>query len=241
VTGDPPRRPAFPTTRLTLIALACDESGPRAREALTTLCGAYWYPIYAYMRRLGYSREDAEDLTQGFFTRVLEKRYLDDFESGRGRFRTFLLSSAKHFVANERDWARAEKRGGGRLPVPLDDAESRFVREPRHDLTPETLFERQWALALLQRVEDRLRREAGESGKAEQFDLLKSCLIPGGADTGYRALACDLGMTEGALKVAVHRLRRRFRDLLREEIADTVDDPGQVRDELAVLLAALRL
>jgi RNA polymerase sigma factor (sigma-70 family) len=241
VTLDPPRRASFPTTRLTLIELARDQSGPRAREALAILCSAYWYPTYAYIRRLGHSREDAEDLTQGFFARVLEKRYLDDFESGRGRFRSFLLTAAKHFVANERDWARAEKRGGRHLAIPIDDADSRFRLEPRDDLTPEKLFERQWALALLRRVEDRLRAEAEESGKARQFDRLKSCLIPGADDVGYRALALDLEMTEGAVKVAVHRLRRRFRDLLRDEIAQTVADPGQVGDELAHLLAALRL
>src|SRR5262245_816426 len=182
VTEDRPGRAAFPTTRLTLIALAREASGPRAHEALTTLCSAYWYPIYAYIRRLGHSREDAEDLTQGFFTRVLEKRYLDDFESTRGRFRTFLLSSAKHFVANEREVARAAKRGGGRLTVSLDAAENRFALEPRDDLTPEKLFERQWALTLLERVEERLRHEAALSDRAQQFDRLKSCLIPGGGD-----------------------------------------------------------
>jgi RNA polymerase sigma-70 factor (ECF subfamily) len=245
VTEDHPRRAAFPTTRITLIEAACGQPGAQAREALAVLCGAYWYPIYAYLRRLGYLQEDAEDLAQGFFTRMLEKRALGDFQRERGRFRSYLLGALKHFVANEGDRARAQKRGGARPAVPLDDilctAERRYGLEPRDDLTPEKMFERQWALALLGRVEELLRAEAGRAGKGAQFERLKSCLDPGGPDVGYRTLAADLNTTEGAIKVAVHRLRQRFRELLREEISHTVANPGDVGDELRGLMAAIRM
>jgi len=211
---------------------------------MSTLCRAYWYPIYAYVRRLGYSADEAEDLTQGFFTRVLEKHYLRDFQRERGRFRSFLLTALKHFVANERDWAHAQKRGGPRPPLPLDDAlqgaERRYDIEPRDDLTPDRIFERQWALAVLERVQDRLQTEMIESGRQTQFDRLKGLLLGEEADLGYRALAVELETTEGALKVAVHRLRQRFKELLREEIAHTVATPGEVGEELRHLLTALR-
>src|SRR6185369_126036 len=155
-----PRRGSFPTTRITLIHAARNGAGPHAQEALSALCRAYWYPIYAYVRRLGYPAEEAEDLTQGFFTRVLEKHYLRDFQRERGRFRSFLLTSLRHFIANERDWARAQKRGGTRPALPLDEvlstAEGRYSIEPRDNETPERVFERQWAMAVLSRVQDQL-------------------------------------------------------------------------------------
>ena len=204
----------------------------------------YWYPIYAYIRRLGYPQEDAEDLTQGFFARVLEKAYLRDFQRERGRFRSFLLGALKHFIANERDWARAEKRGGASIVVPLDavlrTAEARYGLEPRDSLSPEKLFERQWALALLDRVHGRLRADAAARGKREQFERLKSYLLADDRGDGYRAAADDLKTSEGAIKVAVHRLRARFRDVLREEIAQTVDDPADIGQELRDLMAAIR-
>ena len=241
---DPPRRASFPTTRLTLIHAARIGSGPQAEEALSTLCRTYWYPIYAYVRRHGHSPEEAEDLTQSFFTRVLEKHYLRDFQRERGRFRSFLLTALKHFIANERDWARAQKRGGARPPLPLDDvlrtAEGRYSIEPRHDDTPERIFERQWAMAVLSRVQDRLHAEAERSGKRAQFDRLKGLLIGEDSDSGYRRLAEELGTTEGALKVTIHRLRQRFKELLRDEIAHTVAHRDEVGDELRDLLAALR-
>jgi RNA polymerase sigma factor (sigma-70 family) len=244
VPHDRPRRASFPTTRITLIHAARSGSGPQAEEALSTLCRAYWYPIYVYVRRLGYSAEEAEDLTQGFFTRVLEKHYLRDFQRGRGRFRSFLLIALKHFVANERDWARAQKRGGARPPLPLDDvlamAESRYTIEPRNDETPERIFERQWALAVLGRVQDQLHAEAERTGKRLQFDRLKGLLVGEDGGVGYRELAAELGTTEGALKVSVHRLRQRFKELLRNEIAHTVAHADDVGDELRYLLAALR-
>jgi RNA polymerase sigma factor (sigma-70 family) len=238
------RRPTFPTTRITLIHAARSGSGAQAEEALSTLCRAYWYPIYAYVRRLGYPPDEAEDLTQGFFARVIEKRYLRDFQRERGRFRSFLLTALKHFIANERDWARAQKRGGTRPLLPLDDvlrtAEGRYTIEPRDDETPERIFERQWAMAVLTRVQDRLHEDAEHTGKRAQFDRLKGLLIGEDADLGYRALAAELGTTEGALKVTVHRLRQRFKELLRDEIAHTVAHPEEVGDELRYLLTALR-
>jgi len=242
--ADQPRRAAFPTTRITLIHTAQGEPGADAHAALSTLCDAYWYPIYAYVRRLGHSHEEAEDLTQGFFTRVLDKRSLRDFDRERGRFRSFLLGALKHFIANERDAARAEKRGGGRAPIPLDQvllAGERYTLEPRSDLTPDRIYERQWALTVLTRVQDALREEAIRQGKGAQFERLKGLLVGEGSDEGYRALAVELHTTEGALKVTVHRLRQRFRDVLREEVAHTVADPAQVGSELRDLMAAIRM
>ena len=238
------RRGAFPTTRISLIMAARGETGPDAREALSLLCQAYWYPIYAYVRRLGHAQEDAEDLTQGFFTRVLEKHSLRDFDRERGRFRSYLLGALKHFVANARDWDRAVKRGGAVAVLPLDadlgTAEQRYRLEPRTDLTPEKIFERAWAMAVLARVEEQLRAEDTRDGKGDRFDRLKVFLTGDASEVGYRALASELGTTEGALKVAIHRLRRRFRDLLREEISHTVADGTEVGDELRHLLTALR-
>lgn len=241
---DQPTRGAFPTTRITLIEAACGEPTAAARDALSVLCTAYWYPIYAYIRRHGYRREDAEDLAQGFFTRVLEKHYLRDFERTRGRFRSFLLVALRHFIANERDSAQAIKRGGASTTLPLGavfpSADQRYSLEPRHDLSPEKLFEQQWALAVLGLAQQRLQAEAAHDGKAAQFERLKTSLIGGDLDASYRMIAADLGTTEGAIKVAVHRWRRRFRELLREEISRTVDDPADVGHELRELMRALR-
>ena len=227
-----------------MIHAARSGTGPQAEEALSTLCRSYWYPIYAYVRRLGHAPEEAEDLTQGFFTRVLEKHYLRDFQRERGRFRSFLLAALKHFIANERDWARAQKRGGARRPLPLDDvlptAEGRYSIEPRDDDTPERIFERQWAMAVLSRVQDQLHAEAERTGKRPQFDRLKGLLVGEDSDLSYRMLADELGTTEGALKVTIHRLRQRFKALLRDEIAHTVAHLDEVGDELRYLLAALR-
>ncbi len=237
-------RAAFPTTRITLIEAARGEPTSEARDALSVLCSAYWFSIYAYIRRLGYRREDAEDLTQSFFARVLDKQYLRDFERERGRFRSFLLGALKHFLANERDWARAQKRGGGSATLPLDavlrTAEHRYGLEPRDDLSPDKLFERQWAFALLTRVQERLQAEADHDGKGTQFERLKSSLTADELGVTYRTIAVELNTTEGAIKVVVHRLRRRFRELLREEIAQTVDNPEDVGNELRDLMAALR-
>jgi len=242
--ADPPRRAAFPTTRITLIHAAQGAPGAEAHAALSKLCGAYWYPVYAYVRRLGHSHEEAEDLTQGFFMRILDKHALRGFDCERGRFRSFLLGALKHFIANERDAARAQKRGGGRAHVPLDEvlhAGSRYDLEPRSDLSPDRLFERQWALTVLMRAQDAMREEAVRQGKDSQFERLKGLLVGDETELGYRALAVELQTTEGALKVAVHRLRQRFREVLREEISHTIADPQQVGAELRDLMAAIRM
>lgn len=242
--ADAPRRAAFPTTRITLIHAAQGAPGADAYQALSTLCAAYWYPIYAYLRRSGHGHEEAEDLTQGFFTRMLDKHSLRGFDRERGRFRSFLLGALKHFIANERDAARAQKRGGGQAHIPLDEvlhADARYRLEPRSDLTPDRIFERQWALTVLARAQDAMRAEAAHHGKDAQFERLKGLLVGEDTDAGYRALAAELNITEGALKVAVHRLRQRFREVLREEIAHTVADPQQVGAELRDLMDAIRM
>jgi RNA polymerase sigma-70 factor (ECF subfamily) len=230
----------FATTRWSLIAAAQDGAAPAARQALADLCAAYWFPVYAYVRRRGHDHHAAQDLTQAFFARVLEKNDLAAADRTRGRFRSFLLAACQHFLANRHDHDTAKKRGGGRLPVSLDfgDAEARYAHEPAHADTPERLFDRRWALELLDRALTELRTEYEESGRAKLFAALKECLT-GGAEVGYAELAGQLGMTEGAVKVAVHRLRQRYRDRLRAAIAETVRAPEDVDDEVRDLFAAL--
>jgi RNA polymerase sigma factor (sigma-70 family) len=227
----------FPTTQWHLVLIAGEGRSQEAQEALATLCRTYWYPLYAFVRRQGYSPEESQDLTQGFFTKLLEKRYLRDYQRERGRFRTFLLASLKHFLANERDWTRAQKRGGGVSLLPVDaliqTGEHRYSLEPRSDLTPETIFEKQWAHTILDQVLLRLREEN------EQFDRLKDFLIGDEARIPYKQLAIDLGSTEGALKVAVYRLRRRFREILRDEISHTVSDPADIQEEIRYLMTVV--
>jgi RNA polymerase sigma factor (sigma-70 family) len=229
----------FPTTRWTLVVAAGDPRRKEARSALVSLCENYWYPLYAYLRRGGYPADQAQDLTQEFFTRVLEGRYLDRADPEKGRFRSFLLTSLKFFVADEQDRQRARKRGGGQL-VSLEfcSGEERYQREPAHEETPERIFERRWALAVLDRVVERLRSEFLQHGRAEHFERLKVFLL-GQADAPYAALAHEMNTSEGALKVAIHRLRKRYRELFRQEIADTVADPAEVESELRYLAAAL--
>ena len=231
--------PRFPTTRWTLVIAAAHPRGGETQAALASLCEAYWYPLYAYLRRRGYAPEQAQDLTQSFFTRVVEGRYLDRADPDKGRFRSFLLTSLKFFVADDGDRDRARKRGGGLLiSLEFGLGEERYMREPAHNETPERLFERRWALAVLDRVVDRLRDEFIQHGRPEHFERLK-VFLAGQPDVPYAALARDLNTSEGALKVAVHRFRRRYRDLLRQEIADTVADPADVESELRHLAAAL--
>jgi RNA polymerase sigma-70 factor (ECF subfamily) len=215
-------------------------SSPQAGRALEELCRAYWYPLYAYVRRRGHSPHEAEDLTQEFFARLLAKNYLADVDREKGKFRSFLLASLKHFLANEWDRARAAKRGGGQPHLSLDvqTAETRYRSEPADDLTPEKLLERQWALALLDQVLARLRAEFAADGQEKQFDELKVWLTEGKGATSYAAVAATLGTTEGAAKVAVHRLRRRYRELLREEISHTVATPAEIDEEIRHLFAA---
>jgi RNA polymerase sigma-70 factor (ECF subfamily) len=201
----------------------------------------YWYPLYAYVRSRGHSHDRAQDLTQEFFATLLEKDGLAAVEQGKGRFRSFLLAACQHFLANQHDREQAQKRGGGRQFVPIDfqGAEGRYRHEPAHGETPERLFERRWALALLERVLARLRAEYEASGRGRLFERLKARLTGGDAGVPHAEAAEELGLSEGAVKVAVHRMRKRYRELLREEIAQTLDDPGQVEDEIRSLFAAL--
>jgi RNA polymerase sigma factor (sigma-70 family) len=228
----------FPTTRWSLIVAAAGTSAGR-RAALAELCKLYWPPAYAFVRRSGHGPEDALDLTQSFFARMLEHNDLASFDPQRGRFRSWLLGALKNFLANERRHAQAQKRGGGAALLPIDalDAERRYAREPADLLTPERVYERRWALTLLEHVLGRLEQEHAAQDKGERFERLKGFLV--GDEPSYEALASQLGESAGALRVQVHRLRRRYRDLLRDEIAETVEDPAGVDDELRHLLAAL--
>jgi len=195
--------------------------------------------LYAYLRRRGYPVDQAQDLTQGFFIRVLEGRYLDRADPEKGRFRSFILTSLKFFVADERDRDHAQKRGGrALLPLEFSSGEQRYQREPAHDETPERIFERRWALAVLERVVETLRNEFILHGRPEHFERLKVFLL-GQSDTPYAELAREMNTSEGALKVAIHRLRKRYRALFRQEIADTVADPSEIESELRFLAAAL--
>jgi RNA polymerase sigma factor (sigma-70 family) len=228
----------FPTTRWTLVVAASDPKRKDVRSALASLCENYWYPLYAYLRRHGYPADQAQDLTQEFFIRVLEGRYLDRADPEKGRFRAFLLTSLKFFVGDEQDRCRAQKRGGALLPLEFSSGEERYQREPAHDETPERIFERRWALSVLDRVVEKLRDEFVRHGRPEHFERLKVFLL-GHSDAPYAALAREMKTSEGALKVAIHRLRKRYRDLFRQEIADTVADPAEVESELRFLAAVL--
>ena len=232
----------FAATRWTLgLAAARGSVTPRAAEAMAELCRVYWYPLYAYVRRRGHDTHEAEDLTQEFFLRLLAKNYLAAVDREKGKFRAFLLASLKHFLANEWDRSQAQKRGGGQTVFPIStlDAENRYRLEPSHDLTPERLFERQWALTVLDQVLTRLQAEFSAEGKQAVFDKLKRFLTGGRESGGYALAAAELGMTEGAAKTAVHRLRRRYRELLRDEIAQTVARPEEIDEEIEYLLSCL--
>jgi RNA polymerase sigma factor (sigma-70 family) len=232
-------RSQFPTTRWTLVVAAGDPSRKEARSALVSLCENYWYPLYAYVRRRGYPADRAQDLTQEFFIRLLEGRYLDRADPEKGRFRSFILTSLKFFVADEADRQRAHKRGGGAVvQLEFSSGEDRYQREPAHNETPERIFERRWALSVLDRVVEKLRDEFAHHGRPEHFEKLKVFLL-GASEAPYAALALEMSTSEGALKVAIHRLRKRYRELLRLEIADTVSDPVEVESELRFLAAVL--
>jgi RNA polymerase sigma factor (sigma-70 family) len=236
-----PHSPAFVTTHWSVVLSAAGSDSATARQALAKLCQTYWYPLYAYVRRRGFSPPDAEDMTQEFFARFLEHGWVANADPEKGRFRSFLLSAMSHFLANEWDKARAQKRGGGAtlLPLEFNTAETRYSREPADNVTPEQEFERHWALALLATVTRRLQADYEQDGKAELFEALHPCLIGDRSSQPYAELGRRLALTEGAVKAAVHRLRQRYRQLLREEIAQTVAEPGGVEDELRHLVAVL--
>jgi RNA polymerase sigma factor (sigma-70 family) len=233
----PVRHAAFFTTRWTIVAAAGQTSGADAHAAMEELCQTYWYPLYAHVRRRGHSKEDAEDLTQAFFERLLEKNPLDGLAPERGRFRSFLLASLKNFLANEWDKSRAQKRGGGTVPLSLDwqDAESRYRIEPADHLSPDKLYDRAWALTLLERVMHRLEYANAEN---PNFQRLKPCLTVGKQAIDYATVSQELGISENAARVAAHRLRRQYRELLRAEIAETLVGPEHIEDELHALYGA---
>jgi DNA-directed RNA polymerase specialized sigma24 family protein len=224
-----------------MVLSAAQRLDPESSEALAGLCEKYWYPLYAYIRKRGYAAEHAQDLTQEFFLRLLEKQYIGRADRNKGRFRSFLLSSLTYFLCDEADRRKALKRGGSVaiLPFEIHDGEEMFRREPVHNETPEKLFERRWALALLERGMTRLREEFLIGGDPVQFDLLKPFLVGDDASARYADLARELRTTEGALKVAIHRLRRRYRAIMREEIAETVADPNEIESEIRYLAAVL--
>jgi len=216
------------------------KSAPQADAALEELCRIYWYPLYAYVRRQTATREDAEDLTQAFFARFLEKNYLEKLDSEKGKFRAFLLASLKHFLANEWDKANSLKRGGGTVPLSLDwqNADTRYQIDPPDHLSPDKLFDRAWAVTLLERVIQHLRDENVSGGNEKVFEALKPFLTMGKSAIPYGETAELLGMTESAVRVTVHRLRKRYRELLRAEIAQTLSDPAQVEEEVRALFSA---
>lgn len=211
------------------------------QQALETLCKTYWFPLYAYLRRHGYDSSLAEDYTQAFFAGLLEKHGLRLADPKRGKFRSFLLGSLKHFLSNERARARAKKRGGGRKVISLDfeNAESQYAREPRDELSPEKLFERSWALTVLAQTMARLQAEAVTANKRELFDRLKVYLTAEKGSVPYHDVAAELGMAKGTVRVAVHRLRRRYKELLRDEIAQTVTSEEEIDEEIRHLFTAL--
>ena len=217
------------------------KSSPDGKEALSYLCSVYWRPLYVYVRHRGYSVADAEDLTQEFFGRLLEKDSLRTASRDRGRFRSFLLASIKHFLANEWDRANAKKRGGGvlQLSLQVEGAEKLFEADLARELTPEQLFERRWALTTIENVLSRLENEFKRAGKSDLFQNLKSHLTGTGNSMTYAQLARQSGMTEGAVKMTAQRMRRRFRDLLRAEIGETVTETGQIDEEIRYLMAVI--
>jgi len=235
------RSPAFVTTHWSVVLAAGRSDTTRARTALEQLCHHYWQPLYAYVRRTGHSREEAQDLTQAFFARLLAQNTVARADPARGRFRSFLLGSLKHFLAHEWEKGRAQKRGGEAqfLALEFDTAETRCLQPIAPGDTPDRAFDRQWALALLEVVLGRVRREYRDAGRDELFVGLKDTLTGGRSEIPYRELAARLGLSEGAVKVAAHRLRHRYRELLREEITNTVAGPEEVEEELKHLFAAL--
>jgi len=235
----PGSRRRFETTHWSVVLAAKERIGPESRRALASLCQAYWYPVYAYVCSRGFAAPDAEDLTQGFFTRLLEKETIRGATPDRGRFRSFLLASVKNYLSNEWDRATAAKRGGGRAPLSLDfaAAESRYPLPPASGKRPDAVFVQQWTRTLLAETLAELEEEMCSKGEGRRFEALADLLT--GAEGGdYREAALKLGLREGAARVAVHRMRRRFGELLRRRVADTVASPDELEAEISFLLAA---
>lgn len=235
-----PAASQFTTTRWSVVLAAKDDTSSQAGEALAQLCRTYWYPLYAFIRRRGHGAHDAQDLTQEFFLRLLDKHYLQAVDHRKGRFRTFLLAALEHFLANEWRRSQAQRRGGGRQIISIDDtAEARYLQEPHTDLSPERIYEQRWALAFLEQVLGKLRTEFVEAGKGPTFETLKVFLTGDRPPASYADLASSLATTEAAFKMAVSRMRQRYAELLRLELANTVSSPDEVEDELRALMAAL--
>lgn len=232
----------FATTRWSLVLEAARRSTPAAGPALDALCETYWYPLYAYVRRRGWNSDEARDLTQGFFAVLLEKGYLADADRERGRFRTFLLTAIQRYLSKERERAAAQKRGGGirHLTWDYEDGERRLALEPTHDLTAERVYLRRWALTVLENALARLRLDYSESGKSHWFEALKVYLTGESGEPSYQQTAEHLAATENAVKVAVFRLRQKYREAIRKEVAETVSDPADVEEELRALVEALQ-
>jgi DNA-directed RNA polymerase specialized sigma24 family protein len=237
----PPPRATFPTTHWSRVLMAGDRAEPEARAAMARLCADYWYPLYVFVRRKGYGPDEAADLVQGTFADLLAREGLGGVEPARGRFRSYLMAACAHHIADRRDRDRAARRGGGRPPVPIDrlEAEGRYGAEPAHRLTAERHFERRWALEMLGRAVGRLEAEMAAAGKADLFARLLPALTGGRGEVSHADVAAGLGMTAGAVKTAASRLRRRYGELLREEVARTVAGPDAVDEEVRDLFAAL--
>lgn len=231
----------FAATRWSIVIAAGHRSSPDSRRALESLCQTYWYPLYVYVRRRVTDVHEAQDLTQEFFTTLLERNALEAADRERGRFRSFLLTACRNFLADEWDKAKAQKRGGGRRTIPLNfqDAESRYSFEPADDLTPERLYEQQWALTFLEHVLSRLHDEFVAKGKEHHFQALKPFLSGDNEAGSYEAAARELGISEAAARVTAYRMRRRYREILRAEIAETVAELCEVDDEIRSLRATL--
>jgi RNA polymerase sigma-70 factor (ECF subfamily) len=234
-------REEFPSTIWMRVEQARDASAALSREALAELCAAYWQPVYAFIRRKGNEPDHAADLTQDFFTLLIEPGALASVTQGKGRFRSFLMAACSHFLSNRRVYERALKRGGGRPLVSIDqlEAESRLCLEPFHEMTPERIFLRRWATTLLERVMAQLQSQAAAKGKSRLFDQLRPLLLGRESAPSYAQISSSLGVSESSVKVAVHRYRERYKALLRAEIARTVDDPAEIEEEITTLLEAL--
>ncbi len=231
----------FETTHWSVVLTAAEGKSSDARSALAELCRCYWPPLYGFIRRRGYSVEEAQDLTQGFFAELIEKNYVAQADQELGRFRTFLLAALKHHISHERERRSARKRGGGRVIFSLDfaSAEKEYACEPATDITPEHLFERRWALTVLRKALENLERQYCEAGRSEEFARYRPFLTGDNESTSYARLAADTGGTEGAIRVAVHRLRQRFRRSLKAEVAQTVRSESDAEDELNQLFVVL--
>jgi DNA-directed RNA polymerase specialized sigma24 family protein len=237
----PPKAEWFTATHWSVVLAAGQSGSPQAAEALDKLCRTYWYPLYAFVRRQGHGPHDAQDLTQGFFARFLERNYLEAVDREKGKFRSFLLKALNHFLGDERDRANAAKRGGGRVPIPLDEAaaETLYLQDQASNASPETLFEQRWAITLLEQAFSRLREEFALAGKADYFDQIKGFLAEGANSGDYALVAAPLQMTAGAVAVAVHRLRQRYGELVRAEVANTVAAPDEIENEMRHLFAVI--